>query len=107
MCPFSNVTEVGAKDTFNFFLLQLCINIECVFGMLVHRFGTLCKPTLMNSSLDRKTFWIFLFASCMSIALKKEKIFVHHIRKMSHLLSQRVASIFLGPQLDQLDSNAS
>ena len=48
MCvPFSNVRD-GAKDAFNFFQSQLRINIECAFGMLVHRFGILRKAIPMN-----------------------------------------------------------
>jgi hypothetical protein len=41
MCtPFRSAA--GTRDDFNFFQSQLRINIECAFGMLVHRFGMLC-----------------------------------------------------------------
>jgi DDE superfamily endonuclease len=45
--PFKAVTR-GPKDDYNFFHSQLRIQIECAFGMLVHRWGILRKP-LANS----------------------------------------------------------
>jgi len=56
MCvPFRNVSEATdvPKDAFNFFQSQLRINIECAFGMLVHRFGILRKPFPMNVSITK------------------------------------------------------
>lgn len=50
--PFSNVRG-GAKDAFNFFQSQLRINIECAFGMLVHRFGILRKAIPMNIEVSK------------------------------------------------------
>ena len=47
--PFRSAT--GTKDDFNFFQSQLRINIECAFGMLVHRFGMLRKAFPMGVSL--------------------------------------------------------
>jgi hypothetical protein len=56
MCvPFRNVSEATdvPKDAFNFFQSQLRINIECAFGMLVHRFGILRKPFPRNVSITK------------------------------------------------------
>lgn len=51
MCtPFRSAT--GTKDDFNFFQSQLRINIECAFGMLVHRFGMLRKAFPMGVSIS-------------------------------------------------------
>jgi DDE superfamily endonuclease len=41
--PFKGVTR-GPKDNYNFFHSQLRIQIECAFGMLVHRWSILRKP---------------------------------------------------------------
>lgn len=45
----------GAKDAFNFFHSSLRINVECSFGMLVHRFGILRKPIPMNITIKKTT----------------------------------------------------
>jgi DDE superfamily endonuclease len=41
--PYKSVRD-GAKDAYNFFHSNCRITIECAFGMLVHRWGILCKP---------------------------------------------------------------
>jgi DDE superfamily endonuclease len=41
--PYKAVKD-GSKDAYNFFHSNCRINIECAFGMLVHRWGILCKP---------------------------------------------------------------
>ena len=50
--PFKAVSG-GIKDSFNFYHSQLRINIECAFGMLVHRWGCLRKPIPVNISISR------------------------------------------------------
>ena len=52
--PFKGVQD-GAKDAFNFFHSSLRINIECAFGMLVHRFGILQKPMPVNIKVKQVT----------------------------------------------------
>ena len=47
VAPFKAVSS-GRKDDFNFFHSQVRINIECAFGMLVHRWGALRKPMPVN-----------------------------------------------------------
>jgi len=47
--------QVGPKDAYNVFHSQLRINIECAFGMLVHRWGVLRKPIPVNMSIDKTT----------------------------------------------------
>jgi DDE superfamily endonuclease len=50
--PFKAVSK-GAKDAFNFYHSQVRINIECAFGMLVHRWGILRKAMPMNITLTK------------------------------------------------------
>jgi len=50
--PYKNVSD-GPKDAFNFFQSQLCINIECAFGILVHRWGILCKHMPVNLTIAK------------------------------------------------------
>jgi len=45
----------GPKDAYNFYHSQLRINIECAFGMLVHRWGVLRKPLPVNITVPRAT----------------------------------------------------
>ncbi|EJK74238.1 hypothetical protein THAOC_04094 [Thalassiosira oceanica] len=45
----------GAKDAYNFYQSQVRINIECAFGMLVHRWGMLRKPIPNNITVLRTT----------------------------------------------------
>jgi len=45
----------GSYDDYNFYHSQLCINIECAFGMLVHRWGILRRPLSSKISMDRQT----------------------------------------------------
>jgi hypothetical protein len=52
--PFKNVST-GPKDSYNYYHSQLRINIECAFGMLVHRFAILRKPIARNISLKKTT----------------------------------------------------
>jgi hypothetical protein len=47
MVPFKGGVS-GSEDAYNYFHSSLRINIECAFGMLVHRFGILRKPMPVN-----------------------------------------------------------
>ena len=47
--------QFGPKDAYNFYHSQLRINIECAFGMLVHRWGVLRKPIPVNISINKTT----------------------------------------------------
>ncbi len=59
MCtPWRNV-GTGPKDAFNFFQQsQVQINIECAFGLLVHRWGILQKPIAVNFTVQKTTFLV-------------------------------------------------
>ena len=50
--PFKGASA-GLCDSFNFFHSQLRINIECAFGVLVHRWGVLRKAMPVNISIEK------------------------------------------------------
>lgn len=50
--PYRGSNE-GVKDAYNFYHSSLRINIECAFGMLVHRWGVLRKPLPVNISIKK------------------------------------------------------
>ena len=50
--PYKGVSG-GIKDAFNFYHSQLQINIECAFGILVHKWGCLQKPLPCNLLLPK------------------------------------------------------
>jgi DDE superfamily endonuclease len=52
--PYKSVKE-GCKDAYNFFHSNCRINIECAFGMLVHRWGILCKPMSTKLPISKVT----------------------------------------------------
>jgi DDE superfamily endonuclease len=45
----------GSKDAYNFFHSNCRITIECAFGMLVHRWGILCKPMSTKLPVSKVT----------------------------------------------------
>jgi hypothetical protein len=47
--------SAGTKDNYNFYQSQVRINIECAFGMFVHRWGILRKPIPSNIGMNRTT----------------------------------------------------
>lgn len=52
-------TLSGAKDAFNYFHSSLRINIECAFGMLVHRWAMLRKPIPMNVTVQKSVHLVW------------------------------------------------
>jgi hypothetical protein len=52
--PWRNVKRCP-KDAMNYFHLSLRICIECEFGILVHRWGILCKPMPVNQTVQKIT----------------------------------------------------
>jgi len=45
--------EKKTKDYYNFYHSQLCIPVECSFGMLVQRWGILCTAFPRNISVQK------------------------------------------------------
>lgn len=52
--PYKAVKD-GPKDAYNYFHSNVRINIECAFGMLVHRWGILCRPMSAMLPLSKVT----------------------------------------------------
>jgi hypothetical protein len=52
--PYKSVKD-GSKDAYNFFHSNCRITIECAFGMLVHRWGILCKPMSTKLPISKVT----------------------------------------------------
>ena len=51
--PFKETISSRPKEMHNFFQSQLRINVKCAFGVLVSRFGVLCKALPMNISIAK------------------------------------------------------
>jgi hypothetical protein len=69
MCiPFRSAT--GTHDDFNFFQSQLHINIECAFGMLVHRFGMLRKAWPVNASISKTNSAILALCKLQNLCIE-------------------------------------
>jgi len=53
--PYKNVAIGTDEDNYNFYVSQLRINIECAFGMLVHRWRILRRPLDANMGIKKIT----------------------------------------------------
>ncbi len=51
--PFTNVS-LGSMDDYNFYHPQLCIRVECTFGMFIKRWGIL-RAALPSGITIKKT----------------------------------------------------
>lgn len=71
--PFKGARE-GAKDAFNFFHSSLRINIECAFGMLVHRWGMLRKPIPTNISVSKTTSLVLCLCKLHNYCIRESDI---------------------------------
>jgi hypothetical protein len=59
--PYSG-TKGGTRDAYNFYHLQLRINIECTFGRFVQRWGILQMAMPQNVSLAKTTAMVMALA---------------------------------------------
>ena len=59
--PYRNVRR-GTKDDYNHFHSSVRINIECAFGMLVHRWAILRKP--LSSTMGVEKQMVLVMALC-------------------------------------------
>ncbi|KAL7526717.1 hypothetical protein ACHAWF_001886 [Thalassiosira exigua] len=71
--PWRNVSK-GPKDAFNFFHSQLRINIECAFGMLVHRWGVLRKPIACNITVKRTASLVYALCKLHNYCIAQSDI---------------------------------
>ena len=74
MVPFKGAQN-GSKDAFNFYHSSLYINIECAFGMLVHRWGILRKAIPMNVTVQKTTALVFCLCKLHNFCIvERERI---------------------------------
>ena len=73
MCvPYRSAAPGTPKDAFNFFQSQVRINIECAFGILVHRFGILRKPMLMNVEIRKITLLVLVLCKLHNLCIAQD-----------------------------------
>ena len=83
--PFKGVVD-AIKDAFNFFHSSLRINIECAFGMLVHRWGILCKPIPMNITVKKTTSLVLCLCKLHNFCIiERERIAQPLARDVVHI----------------------
>ena len=82
MCvPYKSVSS-GPKDTFDFYQFQLRINIECAFGILVHRWDVLHKPIPVNISIKRTSQLVHALCILHNFCInEKDMIISSHLAK--------------------------
>lgn len=100
MTPYVRVPD-DATDAYNYFHSQLRINIECAFGVLVHRWGILRKPIPANISI-RKTVALVI------VLCKLHNYCIHEKTKLSKpFIADRVNIINTGGgfPLPRMDGN--
>ncbi len=69
--PFKNVSS-GPEDGYNYYQSQTRINIECAFGMLVHRWGILRKPMPLGISLAKTTALVYCLCKLHNFCIDRE-----------------------------------
>ena len=100
MCtPWRNVGP-GYRDAFNFFHSQVRINIECAFGMLVHRWGILRKPIPMNISVKKTTRLVLALCKLHNYCIAMSDLKIEQPQP-SDLSSIVLEGGFSLPRLDQ------
>lgn len=95
--PFKGAQD-GAKDAFNFFHSSLRINVECAFGMLVHRWGILRKAIPMNVTVAKTTSLVL--ALC-----KLHNFCINESDSSEEMLSTDEVTIAQSGGFDQSSSN--
>ena len=76
MCtPFRNVSAGDRdRDAYNFFQSQVRINVECAFGLLVHRWGILRKPIAVNISVQKTTSLVLALCKLHNFCIAQRDI---------------------------------
>jgi hypothetical protein len=69
--PFPNVSR-GSKNDFNFFHSQLCIQVECAFGMMVSPWGISRTAIPQNNSLARTIALVHSLAKLHNLCIGKQ-----------------------------------
>jgi hypothetical protein len=82
--PFSAVSG-GSKDAYNFHQSQVCIQIECAFGMLTHRWAILCSAIPMNISLKKTITLVIALAKLHNFCIDKTDLEVPAVSAVDEL----------------------
>lgn len=98
--PFKGAQN-GAKDAFNFFHSSLRINIECAFGMLVHRWGVLRKPIPMNITVQKTTSLVMSLCKLHNFCLGESENIARPL--VEDVMNIRMDGGFALPRLDRND----
>ena len=70
--PFPNVSS-GSKDDFNFYHSQLCIRVECAFGMLFFCWRILRAAIPLNISISKTIALVNALAKLHNFCISEEK----------------------------------
>ena len=70
--PFPNVSS-GSKDDFNFFHSQLCIRVECAFGMMVFRWGILRSAIPLNIMISKTITLVHALAKLHNFCIDEQE----------------------------------
>ena len=70
--PYSAVSG-GSKDAYNFYHLQLRINIECAFGMFTHRWAILRSAIPMRVSLKKAIALVIALAKLHNFCIDENE----------------------------------
>jgi hypothetical protein len=62
--PFKGVTG-GSNDAYNFYQSQICILVECSFGMLVHHWGVVLRKVMSSAYGLSKTTALVMCVCCL------------------------------------------
>ena len=72
--PFKGMISVP-KDAHKCFQSQLCIDIECAFGILVHRWGCLHKPLPVNFRFSKITALVRCLCMLYNFCINENQFF--------------------------------
>ena len=101
MCvPFRKVAGGTPEDAFNFFQLQVRINIECAFGILVHCFGILRKPIPMSIDIKKTTRLVLALCKLHNFCIDQTDSGLEHAHKVDVPNLMRSGGIYC-PRVDQ------
>jgi hypothetical protein len=68
--PYPNAFT-GYKDAYNFFHSQLCVRVECAFGMFVTRWGILCSAIPRGVTIKKTTSLLLALAKIHNFCIDK------------------------------------
>ena len=103
MCtPWKAVTS-GPKDAFNFYHSQVRINIECAFGILVHRWGMLRKAIPVGISVSRTTRLVLALCKLHNFCIaNREEVAAAYEKDVSSILLDGGCRL---PRMDRSQDN--